>query len=103
MAAILKNGNNFWTINARCMQLALVESSHDFEQLLFQAFFFYLYKKYGQGQFYICNMRLWRPAWKMAITFEPLTLDACHLVLVESSYDFEQLLFQAFFSYLFKK
>ena len=84
MAAILKNGYNFWTIKARCMQLALVESFHDFEQLLFQAFFFYLsfffylYKKYGQGQFYICSVRLWRPSWKMAITFEPLTLDACN-------------------------
>ena len=78
MAAILKNGYNVWTINAICMQLALVESSHDFDQLLFLAFFFYLYKKYGQGQFYICNMRLWRPSWKMAITFEPLMLYACN-------------------------
>ena len=64
--AILKYGYNFLTINARCMQLALVESSHDFEQLLFQAFFSYLFKKYGQEQFCIYNMRLWRPFLKMA-------------------------------------
>ena len=62
----------------RGMQLVLVENTHDFEQLLFQAFFSYLYKKYGQGQFNICNMRLWRPSLKMAITFEPLMLYACN-------------------------
>ena len=45
MAAILKNGFNFWTINARGMQLVLAESSRDFEQLLYQAFFSYLFKK----------------------------------------------------------
>ena len=79
IAAIFpKNGYNSWTINARCMQFALLESPCDFEQLLFQAFFSYLFKKYGQGQFYIGNMRLWRPSWKMAITFEPLTLEACN-------------------------
>ena len=64
------------TINARCMQLVLIESPSDCEQLLFQAFFSYLFKKYGQGQFYIGNLRLRRPCWKMAITIEPLTLEA---------------------------
>ena len=73
-----KNGYNSWTINPRCMQLVLIESPREFEQLLFQAFFSYLFKKYGQGQFYIGNMRLWRPSWKMVITFEPLTLEACN-------------------------
>ena len=79
IAAILnKNGYNSWFIKARCMQVVLIESPRDFEQLFFQAFFSYLFKKYGQGQFYIGNMRLWWPSWKMAITFEPLTLEACN-------------------------
>ena len=73
-----KKGYNSWTINARCMQLILIEGPSDFEQLLFRAFFSYLFKKYGQGQFYIGNMRPWRPSWKMAVTFEPLTLEACN-------------------------
>ena len=73
-----KNGNNSWTINAWCMQLVLIESPNDFEQLLFQAFFSYLFKKYGQEQYYIGNMRLWRPSRKMAVTFEPLTLESCN-------------------------
>ena len=66
MAAIVKNGCNFGTNSARCMFLVLIESSDDFEQLLFQAVFFYLFTKYGQRQFFIYSMRLWRPSWKMA-------------------------------------
>ena len=64
--AILENGYNFGTIDAWCMFLVFIESFDDFEQLLFQAFFSYLFKKLGQGQFYIYNMPLWRPFWKMA-------------------------------------
>ena len=45
MTAILRNGHNFWNINARGMQLIMAESPRDFEQLLFQAFFSYLFKK----------------------------------------------------------
>ena len=45
MAAILKNGHNFWTINARGVQLVLAESPRDFEQLLYQARFSYMFKK----------------------------------------------------------
>ena len=66
MAAILKNGCNFGTNSARCMFIDLIECSHDFQQLLFQAFFFYLFTKQGQEQFFIYNMRLWRPFSKMA-------------------------------------
>ena len=57
MAAILKNRHNFLTIEAIGVQLVLTESPHDFEQLLDQAFFSYLFKKYGQGHFYIYTMR----------------------------------------------
>ena len=41
--------------------MALAESPRDFEQLLFLGFFSYLFKKWGQGHFYIRTMRLWRP------------------------------------------
>ena len=66
MATILKNGCNFGSNSARCTFIVLIESSDDFEQLIFQAFFFYLFTKQGQEQFFIYNMRLWRPFWKMA-------------------------------------
>ena len=66
MAAILKNGCIFGPNSARCTFIVLIESSDDFEQLLFQAFFFYLFTKQGLGPFFIYNMRLWRPFWKMA-------------------------------------
>ena len=51
MAAILKNGCNFGTNSASCMFIDLTECSHDFEQLLSQAFFFYLFTKQGLGPF----------------------------------------------------
>ena len=41
------------------MQLVLIESPRDFEQLLFQAFFSYVFKKYGQGHLLrvVCILR----------------------------------------------
>ena len=85
------------------MQLVLLESSHDFEQRLFQAIFFYLYKKYGQGHFYICNNLPMAAILKNGYNFWTINARCMQLVLVESSHDFEQLLFQAFFSYLLKE
>ena len=38
IAAILKNGHNFLTINVRGVKLVLIKSSRDFEQLLFGHF-----------------------------------------------------------------
>ena len=85
------------------MQLVLIESPCDFEQLLFQAFFSYLFKKYAQEQFCIGNMRVWRAIFKNRHNFWTFEAMGVQLVLAESPHDFEQLLYQAFFSYLFKK
>ena len=77
MAAILKNDCNFETTNARCIPVVLIENSDDFEQLLFLKFACYPFAQWGQREFLISNIRLWRVAiMEMAVTLEPLTLDA---------------------------
>ena len=98
MAAILKNGHNFWTINARGVQLVLTESPRDFEQVLFQAFFSYLFKKYGQGHVHIYNLyyALMVAILKNGHKFWTINVRCMQLVLIESPRDLEQLSFQAF-------
>ena len=103
MATILKNGHNFWTIKARGMQLVLAQSPRDFEQLLFQAFFSYLFKKYGRGTILHWYYALMAAILKNRHNFWSINARGVQLILAESPRDFEQLLYQAFFSYLFKK
>ena len=92
----MENGCTFGTISARCMPLVLIESSKDFEQLLFYKFILVYIQKLEPRT--ILNLQFSHMAaiLKNGCIFRTID-DKCLLkVMIESSDDFEQLLFWAF-------
>ena len=94
----MENGCTFETINARCMPLVLIESSEDFEQLLFYKFILVYIQKLEPQTILNLQFSPMAAILKNGCIFGTIDAKGMLKVTIESSDDFEQLLFWAFIS-----
>ena len=94
----MENGCTFGTINARCMSLVLIESSEDFEQLLFYKCILVYIQKLEPRTILNLQFSPMAAILKNCCIFGTIYAKSMLKVMIESSDDFEQLLFRAFIS-----